>query len=279
MRTWGAILSGLLLVAALDAAAVQFTPTATARLHTLTNLTNEPGAEWNTDPTGPSGGQLSYSSGTQRLSLAGELDVLNYYDPLNGSCPTDSGSNCFHNYGTDLTFMVDADLNGLVVTNLGGGFFQVDANFQSTGSTDITVVDPTDSTTVLTAMWQAGTFLGSPTTGLNVTLVYDAIGGTVIGTPTAVGFAAITGGLYASLFDNGSSQDFAVNISNFFDFSPSLNSLVAGVIGSGTLGDFTAEGLGQVFSVAAGNFVPEPGVGLLLGSILVATAVARRRLG
>jgi hypothetical protein len=168
---------------------------------------------------------LVYSDITQQLTITGELDVLNYFDPAGGPCTTDAGSNCSFNYASNPSFSVVADLDSILVTNLGFGFFQIDLNFASTGGTDITVLDA-DSTTLLTAMWQAGTFLGNPTTGLTVSGIYDSGAGDLTADPTVVGFAEITGGLYASLFDSGGSTDFSLHIAEFFSFSP-LTSAIA----------------------------------------------------
>jgi hypothetical protein len=268
--------------------ALQFSlPSTDARLHTLTSL--EPGAEWNTGALGPANGQLVYTSSTTTLALTAELDVLNYYDPNDTGttpgvtstpgtgCTTDVGTNCAYNFATNLHITVDASLNGLVVTNLGSGYFQIDINFETTGGTDITIVDPTDSTTVLSASWQAGTFSGSPTTGLTVTGIYDSNTSTVSGDPTALGFANITGGAYAQLFDSGGSSDVSLHLSEFFDFSPTMDSIAATIIGSNTLPDFTAEGQGQIFRVAAGDFVPEPNLAVMLGSAGLALAGLRQR--
>lgn len=274
-RALALVAAGALLSTAGTASAVQFTPGVDARLHTLTS--GQSGAEWNTGALGAANGQLSYSSVTTQLSLTAELDVLNYYDPNDITCPTDVGSNCTFNYGTNLDITVGADLNGIVTTALGGGFFQIDINFETTAGTDITIVDPTDSTTVLTAEWQAGTFSGFPTTGLTVSGIYDSGSGSVVGDPTALGFATITGGLYAGLFDSGGSSDVSLHLAEFFDFAPTIDAIAAAIIGTGVLPSFTAEGEGQIFRVAAGDFVPEPNLGLLIGSAVLAIAAIRRR--
>jgi hypothetical protein len=284
---FGFALLAATLVASSPATAVQFTPTATARLHTLTSL--QPGAEWNTAAGAPAAAQLAYSSGSQQLSLTADLDVLNYFDPLNGACATDVGSNCAFNYGTDPDISVLADLDSIVVTAIAPGYYQLDLNFASTGGTDITIVDPTDNTVLLSAAWQAGTFQGNPTTGLTVSGVWDVVNSTLIGDPTAVGFGTITGGLYASLFDSGGSTDISLHLAEFFDFSPTTNAIAAAIVADyssngglfvndSALIDFTAEGEGQIFRVAAGDFeVAEPVTGLLIATGLGLLATRRRR--
>lgn len=257
------------------ASAVQFVlPTADTRLHSISS--GEPGAEWDTGGLGVNG-ELSYSSVTEILSFDAELNVLNYFDPNDGGCPTDVGSNCTHNYVTNLDLSVSASLESIDVTFLGGTFFELTVNFESTGGTDITLTDPTDSTVLLSASWQAGSFLGSPTTGLSATALYDTGSASVIGDLTLVGFAGAATGSYAQLLDSGGGSNLLVNIGEAFDFSPTLDALAATLVGTSTLASFTAEGEGQLFRVESGNFVPEPHAALLLGSILLAGAIARRR--
>jgi hypothetical protein len=281
---------GAALIIAGAASAVQFPlPTLDARLHTLTS--GQPGAEWNTGGTG-SGGDIDYDSGTERLTLTAGLDVLNYYDPNNGACATDAAPTCSHNFVTNLDLTVEADLASISITSLGFGFWDITLNFESTGGTDITLVDPTDLTTLLSASWQSGTFLGNATDGLTVAATFDD--GTftgdpagLTGDPTAVGFATIAGGDYAPLFDSGGTTDVSLHLSEFFDFSPSTTAIAAAIVanfeGNGgthvdnsALIDFTNEGQGQIFRVASGDFhVPEPGTALLLSPLLL--ILARRR--
>ena len=52
------------------------------------------------------------------------------------------------------------------MTNIGGPFFEILVSFATAGGTDLVITDPTDSSTVLEANIQAGTFNGSPTTDL-----------------------------------------------------------------------------------------------------------------
>ena len=79
----------------------------------------------------------------------GEIDAVNYYDSLNGSCPTDIGSNCSFNYGPNLDFDVAANFIGMTVTPTGGGFIDIVLDFQSTGGTDIIWTDPADGNSVM----------------------------------------------------------------------------------------------------------------------------------
>ncbi len=267
----GSLAAAVLLLIGTSAAAVpQFTPTATSRLHTLGS--GQPGAEWNTGGL-LANGEIDYDSGTGRLTIEAELDVLNYYDP-GTACPTDVGSNCAFNYGTNLDITLEADLHSIDVTPLGGGDALIEINFESTGGTDLTLVDPTDLSTLLTAEWQAGTFASTVTTGLTVSAFY--LGGSVFGDPQVTGVFGDMAGSYASLF-GPLSGNFGLSISEAFDFSPSIDAIAATIIGTGSLPDFTAEGEGQVFRTETGQFVPEPATWLLMVTSAAGLFLAGRR--
>ncbi len=274
-------LSGALLLA-LPASAVTFPlPSADTRAHTFGS--GQPGLEWTTEGVG-SNGEVSYDSATQIVTMGAVINVLNFFDPNVGACPTDVGSNCAENLAQNLAFDVTAQLESVVVTDFGGGTFQIDVNFGSAPGDDLVVTDP-DSTTLLTGEFTAGTFLGDPTTGLTASAF--VVNGSVSGNPTVVGFASFTGGAYAQLFDSGLGPDFGLKVSEFFDLVPTLTALAGpiladyagdGSVDNATLGDFTAEGQGQLFRVASGDFtVPEPGAGLLLGSTFALLGLAARR--
>ncbi|MEB2344239.1 MAG: PEP-CTERM sorting domain-containing protein [Deltaproteobacteria bacterium] len=279
------LLSALALLLALGwsvrADALQLVPAATARLHTLAS--GQPGAQWNTSGLG-TGGQLSFDSGTGVATLTGVLDVLNWFDTANGSCATDAGSNCAFNYSPDLTFSLDAQYAGTVVTPVAPNLVNVTLNFATTanGLPDLTLSDPTDPGfgNVLEGDWQAGLFNGNPTTGFSISVLYNTLSGTAtFQTANSSAFLAVDPGTaYASLFESGSSY-FGLNIASLSDFGGpggNLSSIIASAIASGTLPDFTAEGNGQVYRVTSGEFVPEPGTVLLLASGLT-LLVARRR--
>jgi hypothetical protein len=264
----------------------QFVPTATAKAHTV--FSGEAGFTWNTGGLGVNG-QIVYTDATNQLAIGGQIDAANYYDPLNGSCPTDSGSNCSFNYGPDLDFSVLAEFIGVTVTPTGGGLFDIVLDFQSTGGTDIVWSDPADGNSVmLSASWTAGTFMGNPTPGLQVVSTYcDGVGGCgpagLTGDPLAIGFALIDPlSLYAGLFDSDSNpltnNSIMLDFSEMFDFSPDINTIAAYVIANNDLPDFTGEGEGQLYRVDTGDFViPEPSTALLFGLGIAGLGVVRRR--
>ena len=109
---FGAVLG----VASSATALPQFVPSPGARLHTVTS--GQPGATYNTQGAGDN---VSYDSNTGLLSISGVIDELNWYDPANGACATDAGSNCNLNYSPDLTLTVQALFLGINAVNLGGG--------------------------------------------------------------------------------------------------------------------------------------------------------------
>lgn len=271
------LLAAVLFWSAAAHAVPQFIPTADARLHTLAS--GQPGAEWNTGGVS-AGGQVVYDATTGLLSITAALDTMNWFDPSNGSCATDAGSNCALNFAPDLDITLLASFDSIVVLPLGGTFFSVTVNFGTTSGVDLLVTDPADGNSVqLRASVAAGIFNGVPTTGLAASVVFDSSTGSVLTgtTLTATGFLEVDASTsFASLFQP---DFFGINVEAFTDFDDGsgggLAAIVAVAFATGVLPDFTAEANGQLFNTAAGQFVPEPGSLLLLG--LAGLAVARRR--
>ena len=270
-------LAALVLSAGAAQAVPQFTPSATARVHTLAS--GEAGVVWNQ-------GAITYTASNLTLAIDGQVDELNYYDPLNGGCPTDSGSNCIFSYpGGNLDFTMSAIYLGASLTPLGGGSYDIVLNFESTGGVDIQWTDPADGNSLmLEASWVAGNFGGNPTPGLTVSGIYcdgGACGAAgVQGDLITIGFAQVDNAtLYADLFDSGGAEQILLDFNENFALVPDVNSLAAYLLAhGGALPDFTGEAQGQIFRVDTGEFViPEPSTALLLGLGLLAMGTAGRR--
>jgi hypothetical protein len=263
--------------------ALQFTPGGGERLHTIAS--GQPGAQWNTGGTG-SGGQLSYNAGTGVATLTAVLDVLNYFDPGNGACATDVGSNCPVNFATDLTVTLDAAFVGIDVTPIGGPLVNITLNFETTANAlpDLVVSDSTDVGfgNVLEGDWTSGFFNGNATTGLAVSVLFNTSTGTAsFSSANVSGFLAIDSGTaYASLFESGSNY-LGLNIGTLGDFvgaGGDLDDIVAATYLSGTLPSFTAEANGQVYRLTSDDFVvPEPTTALLLAGGLALLGARRTR--
>jgi len=264
-------------------AAPQWSPTGSERAHTVGN---PPGIEWDTGGLATNG-NISYSAATQTLTVGGIVDVLNYYDPADGSCSTDSvGSNCSFNYSPDLSLDVKAQLTSIVDDDLGGGYHNIIIKFETSGDPyDLLATDSSDGDSVmLEAVFTHGLYLDEPTSGLSTTILFNGITGEAIFESVDVaGFLQVTGGHHESLFANGTGGTdlFGLAITSATDFvgaGGNLDQIVGYALTYGTLPDFTAEAEGQAYRVSSSDFeIPEPSTGLLLGFGLSLIAAARRR--
>jgi len=278
-RLWVALaaMSAVALAAGSAQAVPQFTPSASQRVHTLGS--GESGVVWNQ-------GAIVYDADTLSLVINGQVDELNYYG--NAGCPTDAGSNCVESYALgNLDFSLLATYLGAAVTPVGGGYYDIVLNFESTGGVDIQWTDPSDGNSLmLEASWVAGTFGGNPTPGLTVSGVYcdgNVLCGGVAGVQgdlITIGFAvANTSTLYANLFDSGGAEQILLDFNENFSLVPGVDTIAAYLIANaGALPDFTGEAQGQIFRVDTGEFViPEPSTALLLGFGLIGLGAAGRR--
>ena len=291
-----AAFSAIALAAGTAQAVPQFTPTATTLVHTV--FSGEPGVPWTTQVD--AGDQVVYDSNTSSLAITGSITAVNYYDSLNGSCPTDSGSNCPFAFATPLDFSVLATFIGVNISaGVDPGSTNIVLDFQTSGGTDIVWTDPLDGNSVmLEASWTAGDFLGNPTPGLQVQATYcdgnAGCGGVagLTGDPLAIGFALLDNSKpFAAMFDSDgnpfTTNSIMLDFSELFDFVSSdpgvappggIDEIAAYVIANNSLPDFTGEGEGQLYRVDTGDFViPEPSTALLLGLGVAGLGAVRRR--
>jgi hypothetical protein len=169
---------------------------------------------------------------------------------------------------TGVNFTLDATLQSVSSTPLGGTLFLIVAEFGGVAGDDITLSDGTG--TILTAELD-------PLAPLQIGGVFDTSNLTL--TPSANVDAAnimITGGDPALQAALGGMATLEIT-GTITDFAPSLATL----LGDGNLfnSSFTYSGSGNITPTNPAPFVPEPGVVALLGAGLAVGALARRGRG
>ena len=137
------------------------------------------------------------------------------------------------------------------------------------------------NSSTLSGSWISGTYNSTDYSGLSASLFYNdgSLFGSagVLGDINVTAFASVAASPY-DVFFSGANVDFLLNLSEFFDFVPSLDSIAAELVGGNPLPDFDGSAQGEIFRVVNNEFIPipEPSTAVLLMMGFIGLATARR---
>jgi hypothetical protein len=274
MQLWTGMIRALALLLVVGmagaASAVQFTPT-TETLNTFAS--GDPGTPFNTGPGG-----VDYDGVGSGDPHEGEAQVSGFIPNL-----FVDGSTQINFVADSIQFDLEAQLVGTAVNIINANLWQLQLTFQGTadGNPDLVITDLTDNTVLLESNLVGGSLNGNPVAPITAQVFFDP--NNIPAQPNMQAFAffqnEVNGNPWEVLFDDGvgTLNDAGIAQTLISNFAPDFTTIAASVVGSGVLPSIDAEANGFIFALTSSQFVPEPGLMLLMASGLAGLVLARRR--